>query len=118
MGTKSNAAKQITLSSLNGLLLDPAAYTAINEDGLSDPCYMIRILNHTHAAFKIYIGWGGQDVTKIQLEHDYVPMGDSLCVYALPSLGDKAAFGVGTIFYVSGSPSAGTIMLMGYYQPR
>lgn len=116
MGIKSNAAKQIILSSLDSALLDPVIYTPFNEDGLSDPCYMIRILNHTKGNFKICFWWGGDP--QLKLDHDFLPIGDSLCLYALPSRGDKAAFGRGTKIYVAGTPSIGNIILIGYYQPR
>ena len=83
-------------------------YSAINPDGLPESCHIIRIINDGSLA--VSVSYNG--VT----DHEYVPAGDSLLIYAM-FVKERAAFRKGTVLYVKGTTGqSGRIYLSGYYQ--
>jgi len=101
--------KAITLTSINAAALS-GAYDIVNA-GLSDPCFLLRIINDSNR--DVTISYDG--VTA----NDYVPSGSRLEIngQANSVLPDKMAlFRKGLPIYVLGTPAGtGYVYIAGYY---
>ena len=110
-----NRVKFIPLTSFNGASLT-ANYQAINSNGLSEACFLIRIVNDC--------------TTDITISYDGITDHDHLAGTAasipretlqIPFPQNSASSGLvlipkGTVVYVKGTAGIGVIYLAGYYQ--
>lgn len=106
-----NKIAAIEVTSFDAALL--AGYMPINPGGLTEACFLIRIINNSDE--DIDISYDG--IT----DHDFLPMGETLEISfqnnSQPN-NNVALIAKGTIVYVAGSGGSGTIYLAGYYSPQ
>lgn len=101
-----NSVKAITLQSFDSAGL-AASFKAINSSGLTEACFMIRIINDCDE--DVTISFDGTT------SNDYLRTGETLDLAPQP-YGKFAYFKQGTVVYVKGSAGTGLIYLSGYYQ--
>lgn len=108
-----NSIQAIQMTSFNTNAL-AVTYKPINSSGLTEACYLIRIINDSN--IDVTISFDG--VTA----NDYVRTGETLELAALSvpnsSSSNLGHFRQGTVVSVKGTGAgAGYIYLSGYYQP-
>ena len=89
-----------------------ASYQPINASGLSNPCYLIRLVNDSNQS--VLISYDGTN------DHEYMLAGTFYDIYGPTNAIQQSHGGQwpqGTIVYVkSGSSGTGVINLSAYYQ--
>ncbi len=106
-----NSVSAVTLTSLDSAAFD-GSLIAINPAGLSEACFMIRVINNSSVDIIIsYDGGNG---------HDFVGHGQTLQVESQMNSQPNnfiCKFPKGTIVYASAAEAGdGSIFLAGYYQ--
>lgn len=90
-----------------------ADYQALNPLGLPNACFQIKLINLS--SFPVTISYDGI------IDHDviindgevYIPT-----IFSSQPNTNAANFATGTIIYLKGNLSSGSINLVGYYQPQ
>lgn len=113
--TLQNRVKNIPLTNFNAASLTNN-YQAINSSGISNQCFLLRIINDSTANITIsYDGINDHDhlagtAASIPRETLEVPLSQN------SSSSGLILFAKGTIVYIKGTAGIGTIYLAGYYQ--
>ena len=106
-----NTVKAITLTSISSGSVT-GSYAAINSGGLTQPCFLIRIMNASDK--DITISYDGTH------DHEYILANSTLQVESQTNSqpnNNIAKFASNLVVYVKGTAGTGTIYLSGYYQP-
>jgi len=84
-------------------------FLAINDEGLPDACFILRMVNDSDT--DCIISYSGIHA------HDYIPAGENLQIMVPDWAPDRANFALGTIVYAAGEQQGtGRLHLIGYYR--
>jgi hypothetical protein len=105
-----NSVAAITVTSIDSSTVS-GTYQKINSSGLSNPCFLVRIVNSSNKDVTIsYDGSTDNDVIAANTTAQYPFQSNS-------QPNNNAAFlAKGTVIWVKGTAGTGNIYLSGYYQ--
>lgn len=106
-----NSVQAIALTNIASSTLT-TSYQAINPNGLTQACFMIRIMNSSTQA--VTLSYDGTT------DHEFILSNSTLQID--PQINSQpnnniAKFSANTVVYVKGTAGTGNIYLSGYYQP-